>query len=273
MLINGWIALPDRPDASRLVAKWPSPSRWMLAHASGNLWLAGSLDHKVTLASVGPLRVAVIGPCPVTASRLTDLITGSRIGSNLDTRSKSSPGSKSDPRSKSSPGPKSDPGSKSDTAAELDAVARMLPGCFHLVASVDGVVRAQGSVTGMRRVFHTRIQGVPVVGDRASVLARMAGAAAGGPNVPLDERRQWWGVRPLPLDRYLRMDSGGTVDELRWQQRPRPEMALTQRISITAPNAINNTVMSERGFRLPGEESSVSRSRHVSARLGIHQKP
>lgn len=31
-LINGWIALPDRPDAGRVVAQWPSQSRWAPDH-------------------------------------------------------------------------------------------------------------------------------------------------------------------------------------------------------------------------------------------------
>ncbi|MGH4005169.1 MAG: asparagine synthase-related protein [Pseudonocardiaceae bacterium] len=203
VLIEGWIVLPDRPDAQRVVTEWPSQSRWVLAHASGNLWLVGNLDQEVTLASVGSLRVALIGSCPVTATRLTDLVTRVR------------------------------------TMAELDAVARVLPGCFHLVASVDGVVRVQGSVTGVRRVFHTRIQRVPIAGDRADVLARMTGAGVDEQALavrvaswwtvppPLGERSLWRGVRALAHDHYLRIDSSGTVGERRWWQPPEPEMAVT----------------------------------------------
>ncbi|MGH3816046.1 MAG: asparagine synthase-related protein [Pseudonocardiaceae bacterium] len=203
VLIEGWIVLPDRPDAQRVVPEWPSQSRWVLAHASGNLWLVGNLDQEVTLASVGSLRVALIGSCPVTATRLTDLVT------------------------------------RVHTVAELDAVVRVLPGCFHLVASVDGVVRVQGSVTGVRQVFHTRIHRVPIAGDRADVLARMAGAGVDKQalavrvtswwKVPpsLGERSLWRGVRALAPDHYLRIDSSGTVGERRWWQPPEPEMALT----------------------------------------------
>ncbi|MGH3825467.1 MAG: hypothetical protein ACRDRA_21915 [Pseudonocardiaceae bacterium] len=62
VLIAGWMVLPDRPDARRVVAEWPSPSRWMVAHASGSPWLVGSLDQgEVTLAAVGSMRVEVIG--------------------------------------------------------------------------------------------------------------------------------------------------------------------------------------------------------------------
>ncbi|MGH3754949.1 MAG: asparagine synthase-related protein, partial [Pseudonocardiaceae bacterium] len=125
------------------------------------------------------------------------------------------------------------------TVAELDAVARVLPGCCHLVASVDGVVRVQGSVAGVRRVFHTRIEGVPVAGDRADVLATVAGSGideqvlavrvACGLAVPppVGERSMWRGVRALAPDHYLRIDPGGTVGELRWWQPPQPEVPLT----------------------------------------------
>ncbi len=203
VMIEGWIVLPDRPDVQRVATKWPSQSRWALAHASGNSWLLGSLDQEVTLASVGSLRVAVIGTCPVTATRLTDLITGVR------------------------------------TAAELDAVAQVLPGCFHLVASVGGAVRVQGSVSGIRRVFHTRIQGIPIAGDRADVLTRVSNAGtdeqalavrvAGWWTVPppRDERNLSPELRALSPDHYLRIDSSGTVGELRWWQPLKHGTALT----------------------------------------------
>ncbi len=202
-MIEGWIVLPDRPDVQRVATKWPSQSRWALAHASGNSWLLGSLDQEITLASVGPLRVAVIGACPVSATRLTDLVAGVR------------------------------------TVAELDAVARALPGCFHLVASVAGAVRVQGSVTGARRVFHTRIQGLPIAGDRADVLTRVANAGtdeqafavrvAGWWTVPprLTERGLPPDLRALDPDHYLRIDSSGTVGELRWRQPLESHTALT----------------------------------------------
>ncbi|HKR49330.1 MAG TPA: asparagine synthase-related protein [Pseudonocardiaceae bacterium] len=203
VLIEGWVVLPDRPDARRVAVEWPSQSRWALVHPSGNLWLVGSLDQEVTLASVGSLRVAVIGSCPVTATRLTDLVRSVR------------------------------------TVAELDSVAQALPGSFHLVTSMDGVVRVQGNATGLRRVFTTRIQGIPIAGDRADVLARMAGAGVDEQvlavrvacwsrmPLPLAQRCLWRGVRALAPDHYLRIDSSGTVSELRWWQPPEPDLALT----------------------------------------------
>ncbi len=198
------MVLPDRPDARRVVAGWPSLSRWVVTHASGNPWLVGSLDQdELTLATVGSMRVAVIGSCPVSGTRLTELVAGVR------------------------------------TVAGLDAVARALPGCFHLVASIGGVVRVQGSLIGLRRIFHTRIEQVPVAGARADVLAMVAGSpiddqvlavrVACGPQVPppLGERSFWRGVRALAPDHYLRIDPSGTVGEVPWWQPPEPQLPLT----------------------------------------------
>ncbi|MGH3792170.1 MAG: hypothetical protein ACRDQ9_15510 [Pseudonocardiaceae bacterium] len=55
-MVEGWMVLPDRLDARRVVAGWPALS----LHASGSPWLVGSLDQdEFTLVSVGSLRVAV----------------------------------------------------------------------------------------------------------------------------------------------------------------------------------------------------------------------
>jgi asparagine synthase (glutamine-hydrolysing) len=244
------MVLPDRPDARRVVAGWPLLSRSVLAHASGSPWLVGCLDRdEVIVAAVGSLRVAVIGSCPVTATRLTELVAGVR------------------------------------TAAELDAVARVLPGCWHLVASFDGVVRVQGSLTGLRRVFHTRIQGVPVAGDRSDVLARVAGSGiddqvlavrvACGPQVPppVSEHSFWRGVRALAPDHYLRIDPDGTVGELRWWQPPQPAVGVSVgagavRAALEAAVAARRPVGGRLGADLSGGMDSTSLC-FLAARAGM----
>lgn len=203
VLTEGWLVLPDRSDARQVVAGWPGLLRCLLAHPSGRPWLVGSLGRdRLILAEMDSVRVAVIGTCPVTATQLANLI------------------------------------SKVRTLAELDTVARELPGCFHLVASLDGVVRVQGSLTGFRRVFHARIDEVPVVGDRADLLAMVACSGideqvlavrvACGANAapPVGERSFWRGVWALDPDHYLRIDSSGTVSAVRWWQPPEPEVPL-----------------------------------------------
>lgn len=203
VLSEGWMVLPDRPDAQRMIRKWLPSSRCVLRHASGLPWLVGCLNQdEFTHARVGSLRVAVIGVCPITATRLLELIAG--VG----------------------------------TVGQLDAVAQVLPGCWHLLASLDGVVRVQGSLTGIRRVFHTRIEDVTVAGDRADVLARLAGAGideqvlavrvACGSYVPapVGERSFWRGVQALTPDHYLRVDPVGMVNEVRWWCPPEPQLPL-----------------------------------------------
>jgi asparagine synthetase B (glutamine-hydrolysing) len=100
-------------------------------------------------------------------------------------------------------------------------------------------MRVQGSLSGLRQVFHTRIEGVPVAGERADALAGMTGSGmdeqvlavrvACGSLVPppLGEHSFWRRVRALPSDHYLRIDPCGTVGELRWWHSPEPEVGLT----------------------------------------------
>jgi asparagine synthase (glutamine-hydrolysing) len=200
MVEGGWLVLPDRPEASTALA---CQRHDVLRHPSGRPWLVGAFDRdELTLASVGSLRVAVIGTCPVTATRLGEFIAHVR------------------------------------TLTELDAVARALPGSWHLVASLDGTVRAQGSLAGLRRVFHTPLHGVggvTVAGDRADSLAALAGAGlderalavrvacAGQLPPPLGEHSYWRGVHALAPDHYLRLDPAGVATEVHWWHPPEPE--------------------------------------------------
>jgi asparagine synthase (glutamine-hydrolysing) len=123
-----------------------------------------------------------------------------------------------------------------DTVAEVDRLAGALAGSVHLLASVAGRVRAQGSVTGIRRVFSTDVGGVPVAADRADLLAALTGAS-------LDERRLalhllhphvlhpvaglpvWRGIDVLPGDSYLVLDPGGRR-VVRWWRPPDPVLPM-----------------------------------------------
>ena len=122
------------------------------------------------------------------------------------------------------------------SVSDVDAVARSLPGSAHLVVSVGGDVRVQGSVTGLRRVFHADVNGVPVAGDRADLLASLSGAgvdeqmlavrvACGMLPSPLSEQSVWSGVRAVPPDCYLHLGSG-PARAVRWWSPPEPELRL-----------------------------------------------
>ncbi|MEU5213369.1 lasso peptide isopeptide bond-forming cyclase [Streptomyces sp. NPDC020742] len=198
----GFVVLPDEAAAAevRAVAPWAAPR--VLSHASGRPWLVGRWSpDELQVATAGPVRVAVIGVCPVTATRLSELTARVR------------------------------------TVADVDALAAALPGACHVAASVDGAVRVQGSVTGLRRVFHARVHGLTVAADRADVLAAMTGAgvddtalavrvACGGPvPPPLSELPLWTGVSVLAPDHYLVWDDG-RARPVRWWRPPAPERTL-----------------------------------------------
>ncbi|MBV9845294.1 MAG: asparagine synthase [Kutzneria sp.] len=247
---EGWVVLPDHPDARRVIAGCPSRWRPVLAHASGNPWLVGDFGHDTAiLATVGAVRVAVIGSCPVTATRLTELVAQTR------------------------------------TAAELDALARALPGCFHLLASVAGVVRVQGSLTGLRAVFHARLGRVPVAGDRADVLAWITGAGVDeqslatrvvcGPQVPppVCEHTLWTGVRALPTDHYLRIDPGNRCTEVCWWRPPEPEVPLgvgagVVRQALTTAVGVRRSIGGRLSADLSGGLDSTSLC-YLAARGGV----
>ena len=123
------------------------------------------------------------------------------------------------------------------TVADVDRLAGALVGSVHLLASVAGRVRAQGSVTGIRRVFSADVGGVPVAADRADLLAALTGAA-------LDEQRLalhllhphvlypvaglpvWRGIDLLPGDSYLVLDHAGRRT-VRWWRPPDPVLPMT----------------------------------------------
>ena len=122
------------------------------------------------------------------------------------------------------------------TVADLDRLAGSLVGSAHLLASVDGRVRVQGTVTGIRRVFSADVAGA-VAADRADLLAPLkrprrtaAGAAPAGPAHPLPGRRPAglaWGRRaagrPLPgAGRRRRHRS------VRWWSPPEPVLPMAE---------------------------------------------
>ncbi|MEW9520837.1 lasso peptide isopeptide bond-forming cyclase [Streptomyces tubercidicus] len=198
----GFVVLPDTAaaDEARAVAPWAAPR--VLSHASGRPWLVGRWSPgELRVATAGPVQVAVAGVCPVTAPRLSELTARIR------------------------------------TLSDVDALAAALPGACHVVASVGGQIRVQGSLTGLRRVFHTRLNGVDIAADRADVLAAMTGAgvdaealavrvACGGliPS-PLADQPLWSGISALAPDHCLIWDRE-RARELRWWRPPAPEQPL-----------------------------------------------
>jgi asparagine synthase (glutamine-hydrolysing) len=205
---DGWLVFPDHPAAATVVGGLAPRLRPLLSHPSGRPFLVGDVGELdaggLTCCEVGSVRVAVIGSCPVTATRLSELAAGV------------------------------------ESLGALDALVTSLSGCFHTLASVDGLVRVQGSVSGLRRVFHTRVDGLTVAGDRADRLARLTGAGVDAEALavrvacgwvvspPVGDRSLWRGVHYVPGDHYLRIDTDATPTQVAWWSPPPPQLTLAQ---------------------------------------------
>jgi asparagine synthase (glutamine-hydrolysing) len=194
-----WLAILGDQQAARPAAAALRPHATQeLAHPSGRPWLLGRwLEGTVATGQAGNVKLAVVGQHRVSAEQLAEAAARVR------------------------------------TVADLDRLAASLAGSFHLIASVGGRVRVQGTVTGMRRVFHTTVGGATVAADRADVLAGLLGTG-------LDERRLalhllqphilyplagqpvWRDVELLATDHYLVLDADGGQRSVRWWTPPEP---------------------------------------------------
>ncbi|MFG3256068.1 asparagine synthase-related protein [Streptomyces sp. NPDC048172] len=176
----------------------------MLTHASGRPWVVGRwAPDRIRMSAVRQTRVAVAGFCPATGQALETVADRLR------------------------------------TVSDLDAAARRLTGSAHLLASVDGQVRAQGTASGVRALFHARLAGVAVAADRPDTLARLIGAGLDDETLalrlltqqaphPLRGRPVWQGVRQVPPGWCLLMERDGTAHTKRWWQPPEPEVPLRE---------------------------------------------
>lgn len=200
----GWfVVLPDCDTGSAAAAAFYQDAQ-VVNHASGRPWLIGRwpADH-LTLGTAGKVRIAVVGICSATSEDL------SRVAGR--TRSTS----------------------------DLDEQARTWSGCFHLLASVDGRIRAQGTASGLRRVFHTRLGDAVVCGDRSDVLARAVGSDMAEdvlalrlmePFVPhpFTERSVWRDVEAVPAGNWLEVRGAAESTQRRWWSPPAPELSLVE---------------------------------------------
>ncbi|MFG3005834.1 lasso peptide isopeptide bond-forming cyclase [Streptomyces calvus] len=201
----GWfVVLPDDASAAPVGEALRARSVQEISHSSGRPWLLGHWDGaEPTVGAAGTTRIAVLGDHALTARRLTAEAARTR------------------------------------TVNDIDHWATRLPGSFHLVASAGGQVRVQGSVTGLRPVFHARAHGTHMAGDRADVLADLLGAG-------IDERRLalrllnssalhpvtalpvWRGVDAVPGGHCLVIDAQGHGRTLTRWTPPEPVLPMAE---------------------------------------------
>lgn len=135
---------------------------------------------------------------------------------------------------------------------DLSCITRRILGSYHLIATVGGVVYAQGSVATTRQIFFARHEGTTLASDRALLLARVLRQgiendlvalnllAPFGAPWPLSEASLWSGVRTVSGSWRLVID--GNTDRLeKWWKAPAPELPLEQatgRIAASLEGAV-----------------------------------
>jgi asparagine synthase (glutamine-hydrolysing) len=203
--IPSWfVVLPDDQSATPVATALRDYVRQQLSHISGRPWLLGSwAEGTITIGRAGDTKLALIGQHALTADHLAG--AAGRIRA----------------------------------VADLDRLAASLVGSSHLVASVTGRVRVQGTVTGVRRVFYARIGGVAVAADRADVLAYLLDARLDEqrlalhllePHIlyPLAGQPVWQRVSVLPTNHYLALDRDGRQRSVRWWVPPEPVVPMAE---------------------------------------------
>ena len=202
---TGWfVALPDCEPAD-LVARWlHAKATTRVTHPSGRPWLLGCWPADA--ASVGRCRetvLAVLGQHEVTPEQLTGMAATLRTG------------------------------------ADLHRLAGSLAGSFHTLASMDGVMHLQGTISSHRRVFHARIGTVTVAADRADVLADLLQAELDEQQLavclldppalhPLTGKSVWRGVSDVPSGHSLQVERDGRHQVLRWWRPPNPVVPMAE---------------------------------------------
>jgi asparagine synthase (glutamine-hydrolysing) len=192
----------DREDAAVVARSFARSGTRILPHASGRPWLVGEWhDEEIVTARAGHTALAVIGCCPIDAAELER-----QAGRLRD-------------------------------LAELDVLARSLPGSFHLVAALDGRLRVQGTASGLRLVFCALVDGTQVAASRADVLADALGTDPDEEQLavrllwpvphPLAQTPMWRGVTAVsPQDALIVSPDGRTVRHSRWWTPPEPVRTL-----------------------------------------------
>ncbi|MGW3966099.1 asparagine synthase-related protein [Amycolatopsis sp. NPDC005003] len=228
-----FLILPDDPAAAgpaETAAARLGPQ--VLTHASGRPWLAGRwAAEDLVIVTAGARRLAVFGRTRLDRDRTERALANAR------------------------------------SLRDLDGVFRQLPGAVHLVASFDGRIRAQGSLSTSRQVFHAELGGLTVAADSPRLLAGLAGAGLDettlalrlmvpAPPWPLTLRSVWRGVHQVPAGHWLEIEPAGRGRAVPWWTPPpadQPLAVVADRLREALLEAVSVRV---RGRRAVGADLS-----------------
>lgn len=201
--VSWFVALPDC-DAGAAARTLEEIAPRAVAHPSGRPWLLGSwLDDEAVVARAGATRIALIGHHAVTGRRLHD------VARNVS------------------------------SVSEVYRYAAHFDGSFHLVASVRGSVRVQGTLLGLRPVFTARAGAVTIAADRADVLAALIGAGIDEEQLilrllflpvlpPVTDGPVWRGVERVEPDHHVLLDEAGRGRAVRHWTPPEPALSMSE---------------------------------------------
>ncbi|MET7638582.1 asparagine synthase-related protein [Streptomyces sp. NPDC005438] len=199
-----FVVFPDHAASQATFARLAHPALNRIDHPSGRPWIVGRWSaEELSVGTAGSSKLALLGHHGVTRERLE------RVAHTASCPS------------------------------DLDAFAATVDGSWHLLASVDGTCRVQGSVTKLRRVFHTGAGRDRLAGNRANVLAGLIGDEPDpdrlalhllAPTVPhpLGDLPLWPRLRELPGTHYLTLPANDQAREVRWWSPPEPVLPMRQ---------------------------------------------
>jgi asparagine synthase (glutamine-hydrolysing) len=204
-VVSSWfVVLPDCESGKAVGSAWRPHASREVNHPSGRPWLLGRwADDTMVMGRAGQTTIAVIGQHEMTEGQLAEAA------------------------------------GKTRTISDLNRLARSLVGSAHLLASVAGQVRVQGTVSGIRRVFHASVDGGTIAADRADVLADLLDARLDEQRLavhlleppilyPLTGQPVWRGVEVLNTTHYLALDNDGQHRCIPWWTPPEPVVPMAE---------------------------------------------
>ncbi|MEU8925707.1 asparagine synthase-related protein [Kitasatospora sp. NPDC048545] len=197
-----FVVFPDHPRAVAAADRLPPDATPLVSHRSGRPCLAGRIPPGQLLqARAGETVLAVVGICSATQA-------------DLDAQA-----------------------ARITEPARLDGLSLRWSGSYHLIASVGGRLRVQGTASGLRRISHGTVDGLTVAADRTDLLADLIGPEPDPGALalrllenlphPLPERSLWKGVETVPPGSWLSVPADGRGAAVHpWWQPPPAELPL-----------------------------------------------